>query len=175
MDSLDEYKQRWRAIEELTGLHVVSTSVHVKEQTVMLESGEYHTTITYEQASTYVDSNLDSVDGDNFETASQISGFSMSSRPSTLPAYLGSSRSVEHKSSPRLHDKSDMRKSSSESKLHSPGNHFKSSLFSRVGVYQKIEEDDDVSIQQDSENQPNDKDSPSTTTRRKLFKKSKGT
>jgi len=171
MDSLDEYKQRWRAIEELTGLHVVSTSIHLQEQMVMLESGEYHTTITYEQASTYADNSLDSVDDNNFETASQISRFSVSSKSASLPHHR-SSRSVEIQSRPR--NKSNIKKSSSDGRLDSSGNHSKSSLFSRVGVYKKIEEDDDVSIHQDSEDQPNDKDSPSTA-KRKLFKKSKGT
>ena len=171
MDNLDEYKQRWRAIEDLTGLHVVSTSVKTQEQTVMLASGEYHTSISYEQASSFTGSSFDSVDNNNFETVSQISGYSVSSKSATLPAHRGSSQSLEQQQSKRQHDKSNMKKSSSDGKLHSSGNHFKSSLFRRVGVYKKIEEDN-VSIEQDSVYQPHDKDSPNT--KRKIYKESKG-
>jgi len=169
MDNLDEYKQRWRAIESLTGLRVVSTQVQVKRQTVMVEPGSSQTTVIYEQASAYNDSNLIDVEDDNLETSSQFSGYSMAStKAATLPAHRASSKSLDHQPVTKQ-DRSILQKSSSDGKLHSSGNQFKSSLFSRVGVYEKIEEDDGITFQQDPESA---KDSPNY--KRKIFKKSKG-
>lgn len=176
MKNLDEYKRRWRAIEGLTGIHVV-TSVEAREEIVSVDYGDVTSYQSVSKELNYASGETEMVytsyesfdDGDS-ETMSEYSVAS-----SVYGHHHGSTRSMDN---PYKHQQQQqqqrkklksMKPSISDSKLPAAGM-FKSS---NMGTYQKIEED----IEEPSNNAlPKNNSSPNMTpnVKRRLFKKSKG-
>ena len=173
MKNLDEYKRRWRTIENLTGLHVVS-SLQVKEEMVSIEHGD----ITYQYSTTNLkqEANYEGMDhevmytsGESFEEFDEaMSQYSITSSMS----HVGSTRSMDH---PYQHQEQQQQQkaklksikhSASDSKLPSVAS--KSSICN-MGSYQRIDEDLEV-----PNIVPPPRNNATPITKRRLFKKSKG-
>lgn len=173
---MDEYKRRWRAIENLTGLHVVTSSLHDKEKTVAIDGNvTSHCSITFKQGINYGSgenlefemtyaTSSESFDDNDIEMSSE---YSVGSSTMTI-SRGGSSHSMDHPYQHREQQQQSRKKlknfpySASETKLTSS----KPSA-STMGIYQKIEEDlEESNALQKSTTTPNAK--------RRLFKRSKG-
>lgn len=149
MKNLDEYKRRWKTIENLTGLHVVSSSLHMKD----------HTEVNFAVGESVEPQEVTYTSGESFddfdETSIEFSTF-------------GSTRSMDH---PYQHQqvqmqqkiRRNMKHSASDGKLPSTGS------FVLKPNFQRIDED-----LEETSNNTVTKSSNSPSIKRRLFKKSKG-
>lgn len=174
MKNLDEYKRRWRAIENLTGLHVVSSSLHVQED---VEQGSltynYSFTSLKQETSYASGENMDQdtvtyVSSESFEdydveTMSQYSVASSSTINDSR--FRGSTRSMEHPSQ-HLEQQQQQKKKLKNMKHSASDGKLPLSFNANMGIYQKIEEEQENDILPQSNNSPNVK-------RGGLFRKSK--
>ena len=168
MKNLDEYKRRWRAIENLTGLHVVSSSLNIKEEMVLIEYSNVTSQYNLKQEVNYegMDSEVMYTSGESFEEFDEtMSQYSMTSSMS----HVSSTRSMDH---PYQHQEQQRTKfrsikhSASDSKLPSVASKLS---ISNMGTYQRIDEDLEV-----PNIKPPPRDGTTPNTKRRLFKKSKG-
>lgn len=164
-------------MENLTGLHIVSSSLQISEETISLdyESLNSHYSMTsLKQEVNYVGSGNTEQEGvstssDSFEEYVEAVGKQSVICDHEKVALRSSTRSMDH---PYRHQEQqhqtrkklkDMQHSASDSKLTSS-----SSLnTAKLGVYQRIDEDQE----ENSEIQSKSSDSPSI--KRRLFRKSK--
>lgn len=173
MKNLDEYKRRWRAIENLTGLHVVSSSVHIKQEMVSTECGAFSIT-DFKQEMNYtstepMEQEVSHTSGESFEDGDTDTMSEYSVASSKL-FYIGSTQSMDH---PYHHQKlqqqhrmrlKNMKHSTSDGKLPSASSfHLKANM----GTYQRIEED-----LEESDNNTMPKVNSSPNIKRRLFRKS---
>lgn len=165
MKNLDEYKKRWRTIESLTGLHVVSSSVEIKQEISVEYTSQYSMTDLKE------DVIGESMEQEVVYTSSESFDHELDTDDYSAPLrfHIGSTRSMDH---PYQHQKQqqqqrmklkNMKYSASECKLPSSAS-FPSK--SHLGAYQRIEE----YTEEPSNSAVPKNNSPSL--KRRLFKKS---
>ena len=173
MKNLDEYKRRWRTIENLTGLHVVSSSLHTKEEMVSIDHGDitsYYSMTNLKQEVNYegMDHEVMFTSGGSFEELDEtMSQYSIT--PSM--SHMGSTRSMDH---PYQHQEQqqqqraklkNIKHSASEGKLPSMASR---SSFSNMASYQRIDEELEV-----PNINPPPRDNTTPSMKRRLFKKNK--
>lgn len=173
---MDEYKRRWRTIENLTGLHVVSSSLNIKEEMVLIEHGNVisqYSITNLKQEVNYegMDNEVMYTSGENFEEFDEtMSQYSMTSSVSRVSS--ASIRSMDH---PHQHQEQqqqqraklkNMKHSASDSKL--PSLPSKLSI-TNMGSYQRIDEELEI-----PNIKPPPRDNTTPSMKRRIFKKSKG-